>query len=73
MADIAGVIQTCEVPFCMNHIRKDNRMHLEGEYVKVKRQEVIEESVNNILEYNEQCDYGGQLPLTEVSGLQTLI
>lgn len=48
-------------------------MHLEGEYVKVKRQEVIEESVNNILEYNEQCDYGGQLPLTEVSGLQTLI
>ena len=33
-------------------------MYLEGEYVKVKSQEEIEESVNNILEYNELCDYG---------------
>ena len=33
-------------------------MYLEGEYVKVKSQEEIEESVNNILEYNERCDYG---------------
>lgn len=35
-------------------------MHLEGDYVKVKSLEEIKELVNDIQEYNEQCDYGDE-------------
>ena len=35
-------------------------MHLYGEYVRVKSLEEIKESIKNILEYNEICDFGDE-------------
>lgn len=35
-------------------------MHLYSEYVRVKSLEEIKESIKNILEYNEICDFGDE-------------